>query len=73
MPVTIEAIRSLSDDDLDGFIDSGVEEKKARAERRRQQTIAKIRELAESVGLPVSIGGVRGRPKGGKKPKPSAK
>jgi hypothetical protein len=67
MPVTIDAIRSLSDDELDRFIDSGVQEKKARTERRKQETIAKIKELAESVGLPVSFAGMRGRPKGGKK------
>ena len=67
MPVTIDAIRSLSDDELDRFIASGTEEKKARAERRKQETIAKIRELAESVSVTVSIGGARGRPKGATK------
>ena len=73
MPVTIDAIRSLSDDDLDRFITLGVDEKNARTERRKQETMAKIRELAESVGVPVSFGAVRGRPKGGRKPKQTAK
>jgi hypothetical protein len=61
MPVTIDAIRGLSDDDLNRFIDSGMEEKRARAERRKQETIARIKELAESVGVAVAIGRTRGR------------
>jgi hypothetical protein len=73
MPVTIEAIRSLSDDDLDKLIDSGVEEKRVRTERRKQETIAKIKELAATVGVPVSFGGTRVRPKAVRKPKPRAK
>jgi hypothetical protein len=72
MAVTIDAIRSLSDDELDRFITSGADEKKARTERRKQETIAKIRELAESVGVPVSFGGARGRPKNARKPKAQA-
>jgi len=73
MPVTIDAIRSLSDDDLDRFITLGAEEKNARTERRKQETIARIKELAESVGVPVSFGGARGRPKSGKKSKQNPK
>ena len=73
MPVTIDAIRSLSDDDLDRFIASGTEERRARTERHKQETIAKIKELAESVGVPVAIGGMRGRPKSGKRLKQTAK
>ena len=73
MPVTIEAIKSLSDDDLDRFIHSGMEEKTARTERRKQETIAKIRELAESVGVPVSFTSTRGRPRSPRKPKQAAK
>jgi hypothetical protein len=69
MPVTIEAIKSLLDDDLDRFIDSGMEEKRVRAERRKQETIARIKELAESVGVAVAIGRTRGRSRGGGKSK----
>jgi len=72
MPITIEVVRSLSDDELDRFIDAGVEEKRARSERHKQETIARIKELAGTVGLSISIGGARGRP-GGKKPKQSTK
>ena len=35
---------------------------RARAEKRKQETIAKIKELAGAVGVTVAIGGVRGRP-----------
>ena len=35
---------------------------KARTERRKQETIAKIKELAGTVGVSVAIGGMRGRP-----------
>jgi hypothetical protein len=73
MPVTIDAIRSLSDEELERFIDAGVEEKRARAERHKQETIARIKELAGPIGLVITIGGVRGRPKGGKKAKRMAK
>ena len=75
MPVTIEAIKGLSDDDLDRFINSGMEEKATRTERRKQETMARIRALAESVGVPVSFGAARGRPKSksGKRLKQSAK
>jgi len=62
MPITAEMIKSLSDDELDRFIGAAAEEKKARAERRKQETIARIRELAGSVGVRVNIGGARGRP-----------
>jgi len=70
MPVTIDVIRSLSDEDLDRFIDSGMEEKRARTERRKHETIAKIKELAETAGVSVRIQGIRGRPakvRGGRK------
>jgi hypothetical protein len=63
MPVTIDAIRSLSDEELEGLIVSAAEEKKAREERHKRETIARIKELAQSVGVQVAIGGARGRPR----------
>jgi hypothetical protein len=58
----VETIKSLPDDELDRFVAAGQEEQKARAERQKQETIAKIKQLAGSVGVRVAIGGARGRP-----------
>jgi len=73
MPVTTEAIKGLSDDELDKFVNAGLEEKAARAERHKQETMTKIRQLAESISMPVSFGAARGRPKTGKRLKATAK
>jgi hypothetical protein len=73
MPVTTEAIKSMTDEELDRFLNAGNQEKAARAERHKQETIAKIRELAESISLPVNFGAGRGRPKSGKRLKAGAK
>lgn len=62
MPITEEAIKSLPDDELNRFVDAGKQEQKARAERKKQETIARIRQLAGSVGVRIAIGGARGRP-----------
>jgi hypothetical protein len=69
MPVTTETIKSLSDDELDRLMKIATEEKEAREERHKQETIARIRELAGVIGVSVIIGGARGRPRSGKKPK----
>lgn len=69
MPVTTESMKSLSDEELDRLIDAGTKEKHAREERRKQETIARIKELAGTISVTVTIGGSRGRPKSGKKPK----
>ena len=69
MPVTIESVKNLSDDELDRLMKTATEEKEAREERHKQETIARIRELADVIGVTVSIGAARGRPKNGKKPK----
>lgn len=66
MPATIESVKSLSDDELDRLIDAGTKEKEAREERRKQETIARIKELAGTISVSVTIGSARGRPKGGK-------
>ena len=60
--MTLEALKALSDADLSQVIAWGQEEQKARAERRKQETIAKIKELAGAVGVTVAIRGARGRP-----------
>jgi hypothetical protein len=62
MSITAEAIKSLSDDELARFVEAGKGEQKARAERKKQETIARIKELAGTVGVRVAIGGARGRP-----------
>lgn len=69
MPVTTETVKSLSDDELDRLIDTAAKEKNAREERRREETIARIRELADTISITVTIGAARGRPKTVKKPK----
>lgn len=61
--MTQEAIKALTDGELSQIVAWGQAEIKARTERRKQETIAKIKELAGAVGVSVVIGGVRGRPK----------
>ncbi len=61
--MTQESIRALTDGELSQFVAWAQVEIKARTERRKQETIAKIKELAWTVGVSVAIGGVRGRPK----------
>lgn len=60
--MTQEAIRALTDADLAQVMLWGQAEVKARTERRKQETIAKIKELAGVVGVKVAISGQRGRP-----------
>jgi hypothetical protein len=69
--MTQDAIRGLTDADLAQVMLWGQAEVKARAERRKQETIAKIKELAGAVGVTVAIGGQRGRPVAAKAPKPA--
>jgi hypothetical protein len=60
--MTQETVRALSDADLINVIEWAQGEQKARAGRRKRETIAKIKELAQSVGVSVNIAGTRGRP-----------
>jgi hypothetical protein len=60
--MTLDMVKALSDGELVQVIAWAQGEQKARAERRKQETIAKIRELARSAGVAVSIDGARGRP-----------
>jgi len=62
MPITLEEIRKLPDDELNRFVDVGQDEKRLRAERHKQETIAQIKQLAGTVGVRIAIGGARGRP-----------
>jgi len=57
-----DELKALSDSDLAQLRTAAEAEQKARAEKRKQETIAKIRELAGSVGVTVKIDGARGRP-----------
>ena len=68
--MTEQNIKALSDSELTQVIASAQDELKARAEKRRQETIVKIRELAGSVGVTVRIDGTRGRPPKAKDEKP---
>jgi hypothetical protein len=72
MSITADAVKSLSDDELARFVEAGIEEQQARAERKKQETIAKIKQLAGSVGVRIAIGGVRGRPVKAKAEKPAS-
>jgi hypothetical protein len=69
--MTQDAIRALTDADLAQVILWGQAEVKARTERRKQETIAKIKELAGAVGVKVAISGQRGRPVAATVPKPA--
>lgn len=60
--MTLEAVKALSDAELSQVELWVQDEKKSRAERRKEDAIARIKSLAESVGIKVAIGGVRGRP-----------
>jgi hypothetical protein len=56
----------LNDKQLDEVNGWTAEEKEERREKHKQETIAKIRELAGSIDMPVRLG-TRGRP-----PKPKS-
>jgi hypothetical protein len=60
--MTLNEIKALSDSELDGVIAWAQDEKRSRAEKHKQETLARIRELAGSVGVTVTINGTRGRP-----------
>jgi|GEM_PF-4462892 len=60
--MTQEAIKALTDVELSQVVVWTQAEVKARTEHRKQEAIARIKELAGAVGVSVAIGGVRGRP-----------
>jgi hypothetical protein len=61
-----ETLRTLADKELSQVILWAQDELREREEKRKQDTIAKIKELAGSVGVQITINGKRGRP--GRKP-----
>ena len=55
--------KAWSDSELESVIACALAERKARAEKRRQDTITKIKELAAGLdGVSIKINGTRGRP-----------
>ena len=60
--MTQETVKTLTDGELVQVIAWAQGEQKARAEKRKQETIAKIRDLAKSIEVGVRIEGTRGRP-----------
>ena len=60
--MTQETIRGLSDVELQQAITWAADEQKARTQKRKQETIAKIKALAAQGGISVAIEGQRGRP-----------
>lgn len=65
--MTQDMVKAMSDGELVQVIAWAQGEQKARAEKRKRETIAKIKELAQGVGVSVSLSGTRGRPKGNKR------
>ncbi len=60
--MTQETVRALADKELTQVIAWAQDEQRARAEQRKHDTIAKIKEMAGAAGISVSIHGKRGRP-----------
>jgi hypothetical protein len=60
--MTLDVVKALTDDELVQVIAWAHAEVKARTEHRKQEAIAKIKALANTVGVSVSIAGGRGRP-----------
>jgi hypothetical protein len=60
--MTKESIKALTDSELAQVMAWGMEEERSRKAIRRQEAIAKIRELAKQQGVHLTITGIRGRP-----------
>jgi hypothetical protein len=60
--MTQETIRVLSEPELVQVIAWAQQEQLVRASQRKQETIAKIRELARSIQVSIRVEGTRGRP-----------
>ena len=60
--MTRDAIKTLSDAELEQAGVWAKEETRERAVKRKQETIAKIRDLAAGAGVHIKISGARGRP-----------
>lgn len=57
-----DEITALPDAEIEQIMAWGQEEQRLRAERRKSEAIARIKELAATVGIGVAIQGQRGRP-----------
>lgn len=61
--MTQDQTKAWSDSELESVIACALAEKKTRAEKRKQDIITKIKELAAGLdGVSVTINGMRGRP-----------
>ena len=60
--MTQETVRALADTELVQVIAWAEDEQRARADKRKHDTIAKIKEMAGAAGISVSIHSKRGRP-----------
>lgn len=58
----VDDVKALSDNELEQVMAWAQEEKKFRTEKRKQEAIAAIREIAAREHIPVRIDGQRGRP-----------
>ncbi len=59
--MTQEMVRTLADKELTQVIAWAQDEQRARAEQRKHDTIAKIKEMAGAAGIMISIHGKRRR------------
>lgn len=60
--MTQESVRALADKDLSQVIAWAQDEISVRAEKRRHDTIARIKELPGAEGISLTFNGKRGRP-----------
>ncbi len=60
--MTRELLKTLPDNELEQVGVWVREETRERAVRRKQETIAKIRDLAAGAGVHIKISGARGKP-----------
>jgi hypothetical protein len=60
--MTQQMVKALTDAELSQMIDWAKEEQNVRTAQRKHETVAKIKELARSVNLDITIAGKRGRP-----------
>jgi len=67
--MTRDMVKALNDSDLMEVLGWVQDEQKARAVKRKAEAIAKIKELAQTVGVSVHFEGRRGRPTSSNTPK----
>ena len=60
--MTQETVRALADTELVQVIAWAEDEQRVRVDKRKHDTIAKIKEMAGAAGISVSIHSKRGRP-----------